>query len=98
MKTLKQQLGLINDLRRQREVMAFRYYTSDNQSTLLDLILAEIGSWPNAMKISEELFIKLSNPEKLATDTIDDLCHIYREVIIRKNNLENIKSLTSSNK
>ena len=88
--TLTDQIKRIKDLKRHREIMAFRHYTSNDQSTLLDLISAEIESWPSTMRISEELFIKLSNPEKLAIDTIYDLCHIYREVIIQKLGCKNI--------
>lgn len=90
MSALKQQIGLLADLKRQREILAFRYYTSNDQSTVINLIANEIENWPQHMELPEELFIKLSNPEKLATDNIGDLCNIYREIIIEKIQCENI--------
>jgi len=91
MRTLKHQIELLFDLKRRREIMAFRYYTSKDQSTLLDLISAELESWHNTMKIPEELLVKLSNPDRLATDGIYDLCNLYREVIIQETDCENAK-------
>ena len=90
MNPLKKQVELLTDLARHREILAFRYYTSNDQSTVINLIANEIENWPKHMELPEELFVKLSNPEKLATDSIGDLCNIYREIIIEKIQCESI--------
>jgi hypothetical protein len=84
METLKQQVERLTDLKRQRETLSFRYYTANDQITVLDLIFHELESWPKHKEIPKYLIIKLSNPEKLGTDNIEDLCIIYRDIILRK--------------
>ena len=85
--TLKEQIKLLKDLKRQLEIISFRYYNSVNQTILLNLIFDEIEKWPELECISKDLYIALSTPEKLATEDIRDLCLLYRQVILYGNSL-----------
>lgn len=82
MEKLKDQVRLLRDLKRQHQISSFRFYTSDSQAILLELIIKEIESWPLTKPIPMNLFRYLSNPKDLAKDSIEDLCMLYRELII----------------
>ena len=79
---LKDLVRLLQDLKRQHQIGAFRFYTSDSQAILLELISEEIEKWPLEKPIPLDLYIYLSNPKKLATKSIEKLCLLYREIII----------------
>lgn len=82
MKTLKDQITILKDLKRQHEITSYRYYTAENQAVLLELIKDEIENWPNAAMIPEDIYTTLSNPENLATSDIENLCLLYRRVVL----------------
>jgi hypothetical protein len=82
---LKYDVKLIKDLKRQHQINSYRFYTSESQAILLELISEEIDKWPLDKLIPLKLFSDLSNPEKLATNSIEKLCLLYREVIISAN-------------
>ena len=82
MKTLKDQIRILKDLKRQHQIMSYRYYTRDSQAILLKLIAREIENWPTAEEFPEDLYASLSNPERLATNDIENLCLLYREIIV----------------
>ena len=82
MEKLKDQVRLLQDLKRQHRISSFRFYTADSQSILLELIAEEIEKWPKAKPIPLDLFSDLSNPKKLGTKSIENLCLLYREVTI----------------
>ncbi|MFX0195357.1 MAG: hypothetical protein ACFFCW_04470 [Candidatus Hodarchaeota archaeon] len=82
MKTLKDHIRILKDLRRQHEIMSYRYYIRDSQAILLELIAREMENWSVAELIPEDLYESLSNPERLATNDIEDLCLLYRRVVL----------------
>lgn len=82
MEKLKDQLKLLRDLKRQHQINSYRYYTSDSQAILLELIAEEIEKWPLEKPIPLNLFRYLSNPKDLAKDSIEDLCLLYRKIIL----------------
>jgi hypothetical protein len=86
METLKKEVELLTDLKRRVEILAFRYYTSNDQSTLINLIADELQNWSTQKPIPDELLITLSNPEKYATNSIDELCLLYKKVVLIKVN------------
>ena len=67
----------------------FRYYTRDSQAILLEFIINEIDNWPTGALIPLDIYFKLSNPEVLATQSIEDLCHLFKSVIEQKCKTEN---------
>jgi hypothetical protein len=91
MRSLKQQVDLLTDLERQREIMAYRFYTVESQSCLLGLIEEEIETWTTSEAIPQNLYVALSNPEKYATKDIIDLCLLYRSIIIHKMGQKSLK-------
>ncbi len=82
MEKLKDQVKSLQDLKRRHQINSYRFYTSDSQAILLELIIKEIESWPLTKPIPMNLFCYLSNPKDLAKDSIEELCLLYREVII----------------
>jgi hypothetical protein len=82
MQTLKDQLRKLEDLKRQREIAAFRYYSNDVSVTIIELIINEIENWPSTERIPEDIYIFLANSESLNRSSISDLCEIYRKVIL----------------
>ena len=89
MKNLKDQIKLLQDLKRQHEIILFRYYTRDSQATLFGLITKEIESWPLSVSILLDLYSDLANPENLATKSIENLCLLYRKVVMFSVNAKN---------
>lgn len=82
MKNIKDQIRLLRDLKRQHETVMFRYYTRDSQSILFDLITKEIESCPLSVLVPLDLYSDLANPENLATKSIENLCLLYRKVVM----------------
>ena len=89
MEKLRDQVKLLQDLKRQHQISSYRFYTSDSQAILLELIAEEIEKWPLAKPVPLNLFRYLSNPQDLATENIEKLCLLYREVIVQ--NAKHIK-------
>lgn len=89
MKNLKNQIKLIQDLKRQHEIVMFRYYTGDSQSILLKLIADEVDKLQDSEIIPEDLYISLSKTESLALENIKELCLLYRKVILLVHDVEN---------
>jgi len=85
MTPLQHQLDKLQDLKIQRDRSAYRYYNRENQTILLNLIIHELKGI-NKQHLSKELYFELSNPERLATKDIEELCHIFKQIVI-----ENIK-------
>ena len=84
MQNLRDQVRLLQDLKRQHQINSFRFYTADSQAILLELIAKEIEKWPLAKPIPLDLFSDLANPKDLATDSIEDLCLLYRRIILMR--------------
>jgi hypothetical protein len=82
MKTLKDQITILKDLKRQHEIASYRYYTAENQAVLLELIKDEIENCPKTKVIPEDMYATLSVPENLATNSVENLCFLYRKVIL----------------
>jgi len=82
LKTLEDQIKTLEDLKKQHEIAAFRYYAKDACATLVKLIMKEIENWPEAKIIPEDIYISLANIERLIVNDISDLCQIYRKVIL----------------
>jgi hypothetical protein len=78
---LKDQVKMLQDLKRQHQISTFRFYTSDSQAILLELIAKEIEEWPEDKSIPMDLFLDLSNSKELVTNSIENLCILYRKVI-----------------
>lgn len=89
MKNLKDHIKLLQDLKRQHEIIIFRYYTRDSQTILFGLITKEIESWSLSVSIPFDLYSNLANPESLATKSIENLCLLYREVVMFGNDIKN---------
>lgn len=68
--------------------MGVRFYTSDCQASILNLLAEEIEKWPDTEPIPHELYVELSNPEKHAGNSINELCLFYREIILCKAYME----------
>jgi len=83
MEKLRDEVRLLQDLKRQHQISSFRFYTSDSQTILLKLISEEIEKWPAGKSIPLDLFSDLSNPKNLATESIEKLCLLYREIIVQ---------------
>jgi hypothetical protein len=84
MKPLKEQLGILEDLKVKKENSIYRYYNRENQLIIMRLIIEEIKNWDSKIKLDKDLFLILSNPEKLATKNIEDLCLIYKKIVLLK--------------
>ena len=82
MKTLKDQITILKDLKRQHEISCYRHYSAENQAVLLELITDELEKWPKTKVVPEDLYTTLSNPENLATNSVEYLCFLYRKVIL----------------
>ena len=82
LKTLQDQIKTLEDLKRQHEIAAFRYYASDACETLVKLIMKEIENWPETEIIPEDIYISLGNVERLIVNDISGLCKTYRKVIL----------------
>ena len=88
MKPLKYQIRLLKDLRRQHELVSYRYYTRECQATVLELIADEIHNWPSTKAFPHNLYVSLAYPDQLATKDIGDLCLILKETVLCKNGLK----------
>jgi hypothetical protein len=84
MRTLKDQLKHIQDLKIKCESAIYRYYNRENQLILMKLIIEEMKKWDSKVKLDKDLYLILSNPEKLATKNIEDLCLIYKKIVLLK--------------
>lgn len=82
MENLLHHVRLLQDLKRQHRISSFRFYTSDSQSILLELITEEIENWPKEIPFPFNLFRDLSNPRTLATNNIRGLCLLYKEILL----------------
>ena len=82
MEKLKDQVRMLQDLKRQHQISSFRYYTSDSQSILLELITEEIEKWPAEKPFPHKLHSYLSNVRTLASENIKDLCLLYKEILL----------------
>ena len=89
MEKLKDQVRMLQDLKRQHQISSFRYYTSDSQSILLELITEEIEKWPAEKPFPLKLYSYLSNPRTLASENIKDLCLLYKEILLLMNKEQN---------
>ena len=78
---LKDQVRLLQDLKRQHQINSHRFHTSDSQVILLELIIKEIESWPLTKPIPLDLYSDLSNPKDLAKDSIEELCSLFKKVV-----------------
>ena len=65
---------------RERDIWRFRYQSQEDQAILLECIAHELEKNPEIV-LPEELWMKLSNPQSLATTDIRDLCDVYRDVV-----------------
>lgn len=83
MKTLKDKIDQIVDLRVQRDRSAYWYYNRKNQTILLNMIIEEMKGM-NKQHLSNKLYIEFSNPERLANTDIEKLCQIFKQTIIEK--------------
>ena len=82
MRTLKEQLKIVQDLRIKREKAIYRYYNRENQLIILNLIIDEIKTWDSQVKLDNDLYLILSNPEKFATKDIKTLCILLKKTIL----------------
>lgn len=82
MKKLKDQIKILKELKRQRDIASLRYYTGNSQITLLKLIEAELENFSDTSSIPQDVYISLSYPEKLATNDIKELCLIFKKLVI----------------
>ena len=89
MKTLQDQIKQLIDLKKQREIMWHRYYISDSQAILLEFIINEIKNWSYEKPIAIDIYFRLSNPDNLASRNIEELCHLFRDIILHKSKAEN---------
>jgi len=81
MKTLKEQLTKLQDLKNKRDTAGYRFYTIENQVILLELIIEEIEEWDSKLRLTEGIYMILSNPNRLATNNIRDVSLLLREVM-----------------
>ena len=88
MKTLKDQIKFLQDLRKRHKVACLRYYTRDSQAILLELITREIRDWPDETGIPEDLYLTLLNQEPFFTSDIEELCLLYRQVVRLKSRID----------
>ena len=79
-KKLTIQLEMLSDLKKKRDVLAYRFYNGENQVIILNMILDEIKKMD--MVLPEDLYMILSNPEKLATRNIKALCFLLKKVLL----------------
>jgi hypothetical protein len=84
MKTLRYHIDLIKDLKRQKEILSYRYFTMQCQITLLKLIKKELSQILNLNILSSDTFYALLNIEKFMTNDIEPLCLLYRDIILSK--------------
>jgi len=78
--TLQNRLMVLSNLRNKRDVMAHRFYNSENQAILIEMIIDEIKDMDKTLP--HDLYANLLNPNKLATQDIHDLCQIFKRVIL----------------
>ena len=79
---LKEHIRLIENLKRQHEIAALRYYRIDACMTIIELIINEIRDWPETEIIPDDIYISLCNVDKLIVNGISDLCLLYRKIIL----------------
>ena len=87
MNDLKSQIEKVVNLKWQLKILMHRYYTRDSQTIMLNLITKEMEQWPSNTPIPDDLYVRLSSPEKYAQNNIEDLCLLYRELIITNTRL-----------
>jgi hypothetical protein len=89
MKTLKDQIKLLRDLKKRHEIAGYRYFTRESQAILIELITQELKDWPYDEGISEELQLTLLLAENLISSDIQGLCLLYRKVVRLRVQAEN---------
>lgn len=88
MKSLKERIGLIKDLKRQHEISCRRFFNRDSESIVLNLINKELVDYPIEHKLPRKLYAFLSRIDKNNSISIEKLCEIYREIIIIKERIK----------
>ena len=79
---LTRQLNELSTLSKTRDVYTYQFYTSENQMTIIDLIIEQLNDMLKVGKVlPRELYINLMNMEHLAITNIKPLCILYSEVL-----------------
>jgi hypothetical protein len=82
MRPLKDHIRHLQELKIRHETAKYRHYTRDSQAILLELILKEIESLSDLNIIPEDIYLALHDPRRCITNDIEDLCKLYRSVIL----------------
>lgn len=76
------QLLRIRDLQQQRDMVAHRFHNREAQAILLELIAKELDTYDNSCPFPLDIILSLSNPELLLTKDIQELCCLYKNILL----------------